>query len=172
MKLPRNPFLRARPERGFAIVTAIFLLVILAGLGVAMLVFSNSQQSASAADVVGSRAYQAARSGIEWALYRRLNGGCIQTQCQPTWCASTTTPQNVALPATTLSPFTVTVICTATVVGNVQRFDPISGQPVQLVVRNIDSYACMQPNAQGFCPGTGGLDNIQRHVQVSIQQNY
>ncbi|HEX7642674.1 MAG TPA: agglutinin biogenesis protein MshP [Burkholderiaceae bacterium] len=165
-------------NRGFAIVSAIFLLVILAALGVAMLVFSSNQQAASAYDVMGSRAYQAARTGIEWALYRRLNGGCIQTQCQPTWCASTTAPgnvvkQNVAMPSgTTLSPFTVTVTCTATLISNVQRYDPITAQQTPLVIRSIDAYACITPNAQGYCPGAGGLDNIQRHVQVSIQQTY
>jgi MSHA biogenesis protein MshP len=67
-----NPAGRAS-NRGFAIVSAIFLIVVLAALGVGMLVFSRAQQSASANDVQGSRAYQAARAGIEWALFRRVN---------------------------------------------------------------------------------------------------
>ena len=176
-----SPFLlQTRAMRGFAIVSAIFLIVILAGLGVAMLVFSNNQQAASAYDVMGSRAYQAARTGIEWALYRRLNGGCLQTAgCQQSWCSNTTAgsntvTQNVTMPSgTTLSPFTVTVVCTATLVSNVQRSDPISAAQTNLEVRNIDAFACIQPNASGNCPSTaGGLDNIQRHVQVAIQQTY
>lgn len=62
-----------RAARGFAVITAIFLLVILTALGVGMLMFSRAQQASSSYDVQGSRAYQAARAGIEWALYRRLN---------------------------------------------------------------------------------------------------
>ncbi len=58
-------------SRGFAIVSAIFLIVVLAALGVGIVVFSKAQQASSAYDVQGSRAYQAARAGLEWALYRR-----------------------------------------------------------------------------------------------------
>jgi len=59
---------RGRTQRGFAILTALFLLVMLAALGTFMLSFSNTQQLTSAQDVQGSRAYWAARAGIECAL--------------------------------------------------------------------------------------------------------
>jgi MSHA biogenesis protein MshP len=54
-------------SRGFAIVAAIFLLVVLSALGGFMLVISGSQQIASAQDVQGTRAYFAAKAGIQWA---------------------------------------------------------------------------------------------------------
>lgn len=57
-------------QRGFAALAAIFLLVVLAGLGAFMLTFSNTQQLTSAQDVQGSRAYWAARAGLEWGLNR------------------------------------------------------------------------------------------------------
>lgn len=56
-------------QRGFSIVTAIFLLVVLAGLGAAMVTFSTAQSQSQAMDLMGSRAYQAANAGIEWAAY-------------------------------------------------------------------------------------------------------
>ena len=56
-------------QRGFSIVTAIFLLVVLAGLGAAMVTFSTAQNQSQAMDLMGSRAYQAANAGIEWAAY-------------------------------------------------------------------------------------------------------
>ena len=56
-------------QRGFSLVTAIFLLVVLAGLGAAMVTFSTSQSQSLALDVMGSRAYQAANAGVEWAAY-------------------------------------------------------------------------------------------------------
>ncbi len=58
---------RAR-RHGFAAIAAMFLLVLLAALGAFMLSFSNTQQLSSAQDVQGSRAYWAARAGLEWGL--------------------------------------------------------------------------------------------------------
>lgn len=59
-----------RSQRGFSLVSAIFILVILAGLGAAMVSFFSIQQQSTALDVQGARAYQAARAGIEWAAYQ------------------------------------------------------------------------------------------------------
>lgn len=55
------------PQGGFAIVSAIFLLVVLAALGAFMLTLSTTQQLTSAQDLQGSRAYWAAKAGIQWA---------------------------------------------------------------------------------------------------------
>lgn len=55
-------------QKGFAAVAAVFLLVILAALGGFMLTFSNAQQRTSAQDVQGTRAYWAARAGLEWGV--------------------------------------------------------------------------------------------------------
>ena len=55
-------------QQGFAAISAIFLVVVLAALGGFMLTFSNSQQLGAARDVVGSRAYWAARAGLDWGI--------------------------------------------------------------------------------------------------------
>ncbi len=55
-------------QHGFAAIAAIFLVVVLAALGGFMLTFSNTQQLTSAQDIQGSRAYWAARAGLEWAV--------------------------------------------------------------------------------------------------------
>lgn len=55
-------------QRGFAAIAAIFLVVVLAALGGFMLTFSNTQQLSSAQDLQGSRAYWAARAGLEWGI--------------------------------------------------------------------------------------------------------
>lgn len=91
-------------QKGFSLVTAIFLLVVLGGLGAVMMTFFTAQQQSSALDVLGSRAYQAARTGVEWGAYQvlRTAGGCAAaTQVLP-----------AATFAGTLSGFTVTVACT------------------------------------------------------------
>src|SRR5471032_1104633 len=89
--------------RGIGLITAIFILVVLAGLGVAMVSFTTTQSATVAMDVQGERAVQAARAGVEWALYENLIGG--KNPCT----------QSFALPSnSTLAPFTVTVSCPST----------------------------------------------------------
>lgn len=55
-----------RHQVGFAAIAAIFLVVVLAALGAFMVTFSNTQQLTSAQDLQGTRAYWAARAGLEW----------------------------------------------------------------------------------------------------------
>jgi MSHA biogenesis protein MshP len=57
-----------RTHEGFAAISAVFLLVVLAALGAFILTFSNTQQLNSAQDVQGSRAYWAARAGLAWGV--------------------------------------------------------------------------------------------------------
>lgn len=137
---------------GFGLVSALFLLVILAGLGVAMLNITGGQQVSSALDVQGARAYQAARAGIEWGLYQqlRLGGGA----CADAPGTSFTLPAG-----TTLSAFTVTVIChpTPNAVAALNRWQ-------------ITSTACTaQAPATSCVSGVGGgPDFVQRVMQVEF----
>lgn len=59
-------------SRGFALIMAVFLVVLLAAIGAYLLTVSSGQAEAVAQDEQGARAYQAARSGIEWGAYRVL----------------------------------------------------------------------------------------------------
>jgi MSHA biogenesis protein MshP len=56
---------RTSLERGFSLVTALFLLVVLALLGVFIVAVFGLQQSAQALDVSGTRTYAAAQTGVE-----------------------------------------------------------------------------------------------------------
>lgn len=65
------------PERGFVLPTAIFLLVVMAALGAFMVQLTSASHAASAQDVQGARALQAARLGIEAGVYAvQINGNC------------------------------------------------------------------------------------------------
>jgi MSHA biogenesis protein MshP len=57
-------------QKGFLLPAAIFLLVILAGLGAYAVNLSTTQNATSQQDVQGARAYQMARAGVEWAAYQ------------------------------------------------------------------------------------------------------
>jgi MSHA biogenesis protein MshP len=98
---PDRPARRFISGRGFALVSAIFLLVVLSGLGVFIVTLSSVQNITSTQDLQGTRAYQAARAGIEWSAYQ---------VAQNTSCA---TASLLALPGITLAGFSVRVQCAA-----------------------------------------------------------
>jgi len=85
----------AHRQRGFSIISALFLLVVLAVLGGFMATFSSIQHTTSAMDVRGAQAYQAARAGAEWGIYRALRN----------------TPAICAAGSFTVDGFAVTVGC-------------------------------------------------------------
>ena len=69
----------ARPpgrQRGFALVAAIFLIVVLSSLGVYMVRISGIQHQTVNVALLGARAFHAARTGIEWGVYQALDGNC------------------------------------------------------------------------------------------------
>ncbi len=99
-----------RHQRGFAIVSAIFLLVVLAALGAFMLTLSSNQQIPSVQDLQGSRTYWAAKAGIQWAADRlklpavacpapsttfTLDGISVTVACQANSYIEGTTGKNI-----------------------------------------------------------------------------
>lgn len=65
--------------KGFAMPTAIFLVVIMAALGSFMVNFSTNANITSMQDVQGTRVYWAARSGVQWAVSSILYAGNCNT---------------------------------------------------------------------------------------------
>ena len=110
IKRSHIPGIAGSVSRGFSLVTAIFLLVVLSALGAVMVTFFTVQQQSAAVDIMGSRAYQAARAGIEWAAL-----GVSATAQGTLWagCAGgATIPVNQM--SGTMAPFSVVVTCTST----------------------------------------------------------
>ncbi|HUW26159.1 MAG TPA: hypothetical protein VMW07_06490 [Gallionella sp.] len=100
-------------QRGFSLVSAIFLLVVIAALGTFAVTLSTTQHQSAALSVLGARAYQAARAGIDWGAYQVVQsgvaGGAFAAACQ----AGGALPQPGALPGT-LAGFNVGVGCSST----------------------------------------------------------
>jgi MSHA biogenesis protein MshP len=94
-----------RPDRGFALVPALFLLVVLAALGLVAIRVGTGQQHAVTMGLMQARALAAARAGIEWGAYSALHGSC----------AATTT---LNLTEAALAGYTDVVTCTATAFAN------------------------------------------------------
>lgn len=96
-------------QRGFSLITAIFLLVVIAALGAFAVTLSTTQHQSSALDVMGARAYQAARSGIEWAAYHVI----LSPASSPVPWAGCAPNTSLGTLSGTLAPFVVTVNCSA-----------------------------------------------------------
>ncbi len=70
-------------QRGFTLVQAIFVLVVLGMLGTYMVTLLGVQQSTSTLAVQQARAYQAARAGVEWAAARIAGGDTLSAPITP-----------------------------------------------------------------------------------------
>ena len=110
MAFMRLPCVSTRCD-GFVLPSAIFLLVILASLAAFMVTISQIQNVTLTQDVQGSRAYQAARAGIEWGLYQVLDPGnaTVVAPTDATWPGMPACVPNTSL---TIEGFAVSVRCT------------------------------------------------------------
>lgn len=137
-------YTRKRYAAGVSIVTAIFLLVVLASLGAAIVTLSTGQHATSTLDLLGSRAYEAARAGIEYGVYRKQQA----SDCP---AAVSFVPGG--------GQMTVTVQCTITTTPGMPALDQVT----------IRATAC-NISASGACPNaaTTSADYVQRVMVVQF----
>jgi MSHA biogenesis protein MshP len=111
----KKPVLTHR-EAGFALVNAIFLLVVLAFLGVVMVTLSGVQSRTPVFALQGARAYHAARSGIEWGIAKvpACNGSADNSGF------------TVAVPCTTIPASGIYVISSTATKGSYGSIDFVS----------------------------------------------
>ena len=140
---------RASSQRGFTLVTGIFLITILFLLSAFMIGFRVYQESSVSLDTLGTRAFAAARSGVEWGAYQALRPGP---------CVTGTT--SLAL-AGTLAGYTATVQLQAS------TYDE-AGTTVTMC--SITSNACNQPSG-GSCPNASpGANYVERQITTMVGQ--
>jgi MSHA biogenesis protein MshP len=147
----RNRPLCAR-RAGFALPSAIFLMVILAALGAFIVRVNLLQTGSTVLDVLGVNAYQAAVAGTEWGAYQalRVNGPA------PAACFAQT---NLTFAATPLAPFTTTVKCVRT------SNDELGAV---VTVDQITATACNQPPCPN--PAPTNANYVARQVTVTVAQ--
>lgn len=93
---------RTRSQRGFLVMAAVFLLVIVGAYVAYLANQSTVQQQTTILDVESARALQAARAGLDWGAYQVLiNSSCVLG------------PTSVPFTASTLTSFTASVSCSA-----------------------------------------------------------
>ena len=132
-----------RHTRGFALILALFLIVSLAAIGTYLLTLSNVQVETAVMDEQGARAYQAARTGIEWGAYQVLrNSSCPTT--------------GFALVGN-LSGFRVNVACTS------YGLETEGAGPV--TAYRVTATGCNDATA---CPGTVSSTYVERQLQLTV----
>lgn len=148
----------APSQRGFAFITAIFVLVILATFAAFVVTFSTSAQATSAIAVQGVRGYEAARAGIQWAAFalrdpeRTLAPGPAPRDCFAT-------PTTLALPGD-LGAFAVQVTCV--------RFPADDASPGyhEEGVQRLAQYVVTATASSG---SVGAVDYVERQIEARIE---
>ena len=136
-------------QPGFALPTAVFLLVVLGGLAAWLVSLTQASLAQSDLELVGERAYQAAQAGLEAGIYAvRVNGSCAAQSLSFTGG---------------LARFTATVACTAYTADE-------GGTSVKLY--RIEATACNQPSG-GACPNASpsGHEYVERMMRATVESS-
>lgn len=157
-----------RRSRGFSVLAAIFILVILAALAAVIASITGIQQSSTQLDMLGVHAYQAARSGLEVGVERvldprntlNLNLATCNSQELPPCPAS----QHLTGLSGSLAPFTVSVTC---------NLDQETTEGTRkLRVYTVTASACNKPGGgpPAACPNSASTANdyVSREVQAIV----
>jgi len=144
-------------QRGFTMISVVFILVVLVALGAALAAISQRQHLAAAAELQAARAYQSARAGLEWwAFWQNQTGGNT---------AACPSAQSL-VPGGNLAGFTVTVTCTRT-----PSTAPATASDgaTQMTFWTVVANACNAPSS-GSCPATGtpAATYVERQLSWTI----
>jgi MSHA biogenesis protein MshP len=127
-----------RGQQGFALMAAIFILLVLAVLGTVMVRLAAEQSASGVLVLQSARAYQAARGGLEWGNQRVLvAGSCLNPY-----------------PGLVLDGFTVSVSC-----------QPDPGNPYN---EGAADYHVYQVTALAERGAFGTPDYVSRRLQARI----
>ncbi|MCP3984742.1 MAG: pilus assembly protein MshP [bacterium] len=133
--------MRNRRNRGFGLVTSIFVLVVLATSSLAMISLSGVQRRTASLSLQALRADQAARSGLQWAIYNAIGSGT---------CPASTT---LTLTEGGLQGFSATVSCASTT-----------------HVEAATTSTIFELDAVGEYGAFGSADYVRQHVRASLHQ--
>jgi MSHA biogenesis protein MshP len=138
--------------RGFGVIAAIVILVILSGLAAFVVSLSTTQSITFAQDVQGARAYQAARAGTEWGIAR--------------WLESTTSATEIArCPGTPTLPVIISGCC-----SGLDGFDAEirTGLSTSAGINFCSITSTARPTGMASA-NVGSLGYVEREMSVIIE---
>jgi len=138
-----------KKQKGFTIVMAIFILIVLALLGGYMAKLTGVQHATSLSVLQGMRAYQAVKAGVEWGVYQVVNGSCVAS-------SAVTLPSN-------MHGFSINVTCSNQ--GTVYNEGDLNSNTVD----DDDFYVYLITSTASF-GSFSDSDYIYRQLTVTVKQ--
>jgi MSHA biogenesis protein MshP len=142
-------------QQGFGAIAAIVILVILAVLAAAIVSVGTTQQLTSAQDVMSAKAWQAARAGDEWGLFKARNGQ--DWTVASTSCDTATRTATLNLQADT--GFNVTVTCES---WPYNEGESSPGVPATVRIYRITAVACPAATCPATDASVTGVGYVER----------
>ena len=142
-------------QRGFGVIAAVIVLVMLSAFAAAVLRSTHGQQAAANQDLASANALQAARAGTEWGLYRALVDSSGGSVCAP----------SQQLDFRAVNGFTVTVNCSTI---KIREGESTPGAPIEKSIFTISAVAC---NTAGPCPDNASAatpDYVERRYVATV----
>jgi MSHA biogenesis protein MshP len=136
---------------GFAYIAAIIFLVVLAGFALAVMRLSDSEQTTVNQQLLGARASQAARAGLEWELYQIKGPDAACPAAQPDLVQDT--------------GFTVTIRCSRTLYS---EGETPAGAALEKYVFQLLATACNSATCPGGNAEVANPDYVERQRSASI----
>ena len=138
-------------QKGFSLITAIFIVVIVASIAVFMVSIGQVQQQTTALSLLGQRGLSAAGSGLEWGIRRVIQDGVAGLNCTtPPTAPGATAAFNIDTGTT----FNVVLTC------SVQAFE-----------EGTTSYNVYSLASTAQLNSFGSPDYIQRNLRASVCVN-
>jgi MSHA biogenesis protein MshP len=126
--------------RGFSLIAAVFLLVVVALLGTYMVTIGTTQQMTATLSLLSSRAVFAAESGMQWSeAYVLKNNSCFGT------------PDNFSLSGGAAGGYTVTATCSSV-----------------SATEGTDTYNVFKLTATAMHGTLGSPDYVQRKLRATV----
>lgn len=151
--------MRTRPQRGVALVNAIFLIVVLAALGAYMVSIGGVQTAAVTKSLQTARVYFGAKAGLEWAIHRAVNPPVSMCGVSPATQATAFT-----LGGNGFVGVNVSVNCTFT---THDEDDPPGGGITTIQVFNV--YYITSTATHG---SPGDVDYAERRLEATVTNRF
>ncbi len=136
-----------KQQQGFTLMSAVFILVILTLIGTFIVSIASLARSADTLTVQGTRAYYAARSGLEWGIYQVApSGGSPPYNCP-------TSPTTLTFSQGAMIGFTATVTCAQ------NQFTEAGANYNMFQITSLAQYSTV-----------GSLDYVSRTLYVTVIQ--
>lgn len=152
-----------RFQSGFAYIAAVVFLVVIAGISVALLRLTDTQQSTVNQALLGARANLAARAGIEWVIHQPA-ARCVGSEVGTPLTLEPVGGNNNLADFRAQSGFVVSVRCTYRTYSEGEQVDADGvAKAVEKRIYQVTSLACN--GSAAACPDAAsvtGVDYVER----------